>query len=358
MPSADLVLPARMSRVAVVSPQDAHARPPWSSSRRPAASSWSAACRPPRGRKSRRCGGSHRLNGDDGAPPVLARPPDGCGRARAGGGGGTARRRGRAQATRPPRASTTAASRRGSAGRRRTQLEPLNERLAEVGAAVVELPRPPWVEPPTLLQPVAVERPFRPLVQTYGTARYRDVDPTPFTVISFIVMFGMMFGDVGHGLVLVALALWLRRGGRASRAAPAPLGDPVRRGARGSVSSACSTARRSARRSLVPTLWLDPIERAGAAAARRRSRSGRCCCRQLPARDREPLARERPCGGAPRPVGVAGLDGLRRRAALRRRRSTGTCAALEVVGGVVAVGRRRAARAGARARGGRGRRRA
>ncbi len=56
-----------------------------------------------------------------------------------------------------------------------------------------------------------MEQPFRPLVQSYGTTRYGDIDPTAFTVVSFVVMFGMMFGDVGHGLVLALLALWLRR---------------------------------------------------------------------------------------------------------------------------------------------------
>ncbi len=90
------------------------------------------------------------------------------------------------------------------------EIDGLNEVLAPVGAAVVELPRPVWVDPPTRYRHVPVERPFRPLVQTYGTARYEDVDPTAFTAVSFIVMFGMMFGDVGHGLVLALLGLFLR----------------------------------------------------------------------------------------------------------------------------------------------------
>jgi len=90
------------------------------------------------------------------------------------------------------------------------RIDELNELLAPLGAAVVELPRPAWVDPPTDFRPVKVERPFRPLVQTYGTTRYRDVDPTAFTAISFILMFGMMFGDVGHGLVLALVGLFLR----------------------------------------------------------------------------------------------------------------------------------------------------
>jgi V/A-type H+-transporting ATPase subunit I len=91
------------------------------------------------------------------------------------------------------------------------EVEPLGARLAEAGAAVVELPRPALVEPPTLLRPGRLARPFRPLLDTYGAIRYGDVDPTPFAAASFVLMFGMMFGDVGSGLLLSLLGLLLRR---------------------------------------------------------------------------------------------------------------------------------------------------
>ena len=89
-------------------------------------------------------------------------------------------------------------------------LPELEERLTPVGAAVVSLPRPAWVDPPTLFKSTPVRRSFRPLVTTYGVAPYADVDPTSFAAVSFVVMFGMMFGDVGHGLVLAVLGLFLR----------------------------------------------------------------------------------------------------------------------------------------------------
>jgi len=91
-------------------------------------------------------------------------------------------------------------------------LEDLRARVAPHGGAVVALARPVGVEPPTLLAPRGVAAPFRPLVDIYGTVRYTDVDPTPFAAIAFAVMFGMMFGDVGHGVVLVMLALRARTG--------------------------------------------------------------------------------------------------------------------------------------------------
>lgn len=45
-------------------------------------------------------------------------------------------------------------------------------------------------------------KPFEILTKAYGTPAYDTIDPTPILGISFLFMFGMMFGDVGHGLVL------------------------------------------------------------------------------------------------------------------------------------------------------------
>jgi V/A-type H+/Na+-transporting ATPase subunit I len=101
----------------------------------------------------------------------------------------------------------------------RSEVEGLEARLAAEGAGIVELPRPVWVEPPTLLPEGGPARQFRPLVDTYGALRYADVDPTPFAAISFVVMFGMMFGDVGQGLLLAGLGAALSRA-RHGRMAP------------------------------------------------------------------------------------------------------------------------------------------
>jgi V/A-type H+/Na+-transporting ATPase subunit I len=89
-------------------------------------------------------------------------------------------------------------------------LDELRARLEPLGGGVAVLPRRPFAEPPTLLRTPRAARPFRPLVETYGTVRYADIDPTPFTAISFVLMFGMMFADAGHGLLLAAAGLFLR----------------------------------------------------------------------------------------------------------------------------------------------------
>jgi V/A-type H+-transporting ATPase subunit I len=40
------------------------------------------------------------------------------------------------------------------------------------------------------------------LVTGYGLPTYRELEPTLFVAITYVVMFGMMFGDAGHGAVL------------------------------------------------------------------------------------------------------------------------------------------------------------
>ncbi len=84
--------------------------------------------------------------------------------------------------------------------------------LAEVGGAVVPLPVPRGAEPPTLVRHAGAARSFEPLVQTYATVPYRDVDPTVIAGIAYVVMFGMMFGDAGHGLLLLLAGLLIRTG--------------------------------------------------------------------------------------------------------------------------------------------------
>lgn len=63
---------------------------------------------------------------------------------------------------------------------------------------------------PSALRHPALLRPFAALVKNYGVPRYGEVDPTWLFAISFIAMFGMMFGDIGHGLVIAGAGFLLR----------------------------------------------------------------------------------------------------------------------------------------------------
>jgi len=88
----------------------------------------------------------------------------------------------------------------------------LSATLAEVGATVVPLPRPPAADPPTMLHREGASGAFAPLVETYATVPYRDVDPTVLAGLAYVVMFGVMFGDVGHGGLILLGALLIRAG--------------------------------------------------------------------------------------------------------------------------------------------------
>lgn len=56
--------------------------------------------------------------------------------------------------------------------------------------------------PPTKLKSNWFSRPFRMFVEMYGVPSYTDFDPTNLVAISYTFLFGMMFGDIGQGIVL------------------------------------------------------------------------------------------------------------------------------------------------------------
>ncbi len=101
------------------------------------------------------------------------------------------------------------------------RVDALRQELLRVteGRVVVEVTDPPPDDPdiPTLMSNPKLLRPFEMLVAGYGQPGHREVEPTLFLAVSFLLMFGVMFGDVGHGAVVaLAGALLARRGaGRA-----------------------------------------------------------------------------------------------------------------------------------------------
>ena len=63
-------------------------------------------------------------------------------------------------------------------------------------------------KPPTKLNNPGFFQPFETVVKMYGVPAYGETDPTVFVGITYMLLFGMMFGDVGQGLV-IALAGYL-----------------------------------------------------------------------------------------------------------------------------------------------------
>jgi V-type H+-transporting ATPase subunit a len=63
--------------------------------------------------------------------------------------------------------------------------------------------------PPTLFRLNEFSAPFHEIVNTYGIPNYKEANPTTFNMVTFPFLFGIMFGDVGHGGLLLAVGVYL-----------------------------------------------------------------------------------------------------------------------------------------------------
>lgn len=64
---------------------------------------------------------------------------------------------------------------------------------------------------PTKLKNGWFAQPFEMFVEMYGLPSYNDFDPTPFVAFTYCLLFGIMFGDLGQGLLLVVAGALLWR---------------------------------------------------------------------------------------------------------------------------------------------------
>jgi V/A-type H+-transporting ATPase subunit I len=80
----------------------------------------------------------------------------------------------------------------------RVVVNELNVKADDMEDAPVFYDNPRWVKP------------FEFIMQLVAAPRYREIDPSPILAIFFPLFFGIMVGDIGYGLLILAIALFIR----------------------------------------------------------------------------------------------------------------------------------------------------
>jgi V-type H+-transporting ATPase subunit a len=65
------------------------------------------------------------------------------------------------------------------------------------------------LNPPTFFKTNEFTEVYQQIVDTYGVPSYKEINPAIFTTVTFPFLFGLMFGDIGHGSCLFIFATML-----------------------------------------------------------------------------------------------------------------------------------------------------
>lgn len=98
------------------------------------------------------------------------------------------------------------------------QVEEIKDQLKAISGDILIEMKPilqtdPNQQAPIILKNKGFFKSFESLVTTYGIPSYQEIDPTFLLSLTFPLLFGAMFGDVGHGAILALLGgvLFLRK---------------------------------------------------------------------------------------------------------------------------------------------------
>ena len=96
-----------------------------------------------------------------------------------------------------------------SVGKARSALTRAHAALNLPPTAMLERVAGSWPSPPTHFRTNKYTDAFQEFVNTYGVPRYKEANPALFTMATFPFLFGVMYGDIGHGFCLMLVGLFL-----------------------------------------------------------------------------------------------------------------------------------------------------
>ncbi|PXF47868.1 V-type proton ATPase subunit a3 [Gracilariopsis chorda] len=82
---------------------------------------------------------------------------------------------------------------------------------AQVPSILEERPHASDDVPPTYYKTNKFTEVFQGIVESYGVAKYQEINPAPYTIITFPFLFAVMFGDIGHGILMALFAAYMVR---------------------------------------------------------------------------------------------------------------------------------------------------
>ncbi|KAI5190407.1 V-type H+-transporting ATPase subunit a [Nematocida minor] len=88
-------------------------------------------------------------------------------------------------------------------------IKKIGEAHGDVAAEII--PSTEEVVKPTYFETTPITKCFQNLTNVYGIPAYKEINPTIFSISTFPFLFGAMFGDIGHGLILIAVGMYFIR---------------------------------------------------------------------------------------------------------------------------------------------------